>query len=1241
MAFFWAGHKVTVVEESHVGEVMSSFGYTLSPYYIYAPLPLDEGDESTIQLHVLCSVLNQHGYAAYLVDAPQTDGRLWTPVLPPQQMAAHQLAGLVPICIATRSAESEGARPGFQVLFQSEFAQADARWGQKALLKFDMVGPVAGSTISKRLSIGLPWADAHAFTEPANDALRNGALLYSGRLAKLNKPTRPEHKGLRDLTALQDVPPKPADRAQLLQSAETLYAYAKGVVTTEARLCGCKVVYVPNDFTLQTLPTHALDRWNCEISQGNQLLQTTRQDESQASYREHFLAHTALDERLLAAFVDATQQEAARMDAVAAWSTAHARSLEPWLPALPEEKAAKADEFAYKNLSQNYLKWVQRATMREVYADICAEHIAHGHAQATRVHVFAHGHPMAELANALDDLRTSWLQPAAITIHAPYPSPVPEQELGDNVRWVSDDDESYVAEADFSDWCVLLDAGTRLEPNTLLELLLAAAATPTCQIVFGAEDAPSPLGGTVPFFKGTGHVEWLRSTNYLGGVVAIRTSSWLKRANCHRFASVYAVALEETASQGPSALRYVDRVLSHAPATIPVDREQEEFDIAIATLGKCLPGSVVESTPALGCWRVTYPDLCQRVSLVVPTGKQLGYLRSLLGSLTMLAFGSIDEVILVVQAADEGATRQLLESLAGVLPPVPVRLVCTPDGEYKHARALNVGLSTASNELVLVCDDDVEFIEPQCVIALRRLLSQPNVAISAPRQVLQVGSKPILMAGPCISGEGGALVSYLGEQQWLAEKGLFNRLQVAQDVSGVDGSCFMIRKSAALELGGWDEVGPHTFCAVADLGYRLLENNRRLVWTPQATVLHIGGATLRSLRRDKVVEMRLYGQLMSEREYIAKTWTERVVDFGLYSRHLSGKKPYAIDPDLVVDWEPDRKDRPRALAQPISSGSGQYRVIEPLDQLQMKSMAETCVTNLQGKNARRVLTPMDVARAKPDRVIVQHSIADEDLANLRAIRSACPEAFIIQLMDDLTSDLPKSHPNHVQGQREGHVRTMEALALSDRLIVSTQPLADYYQTVCKDVRLVPNSLDTRTWGSFFRSPSQRDRLRVGWAGAAQHLGDLKLIGSVVAELAEEVDWVFMGMCPDDLRPYIKEFHPFVSYKDYASKLASLDLDIALAPLEDNPFNACKSNLRLLEYAAMGWPVVCSDVYPFRTASPPVLSVGTAHADWLRAIRQLMSDRGLRARQGQAMNQWLIENYLLENQTDVWFHAIFD
>ena len=150
-----------------------------------------------------------------------------------------------------------------------------------------------------------------------------------------------------------------------------------------------------------------------------------------------------------------------------------------------------------------------------------------------------------------------------------------------------------------------------------------------------------------------------------------------------------------------------------------------------------------------------------------------------------------------------------------------------------------------------------------------------------------------------------------------------------------------------------------------------------------------------------------------------------------------------------------------------------------------------------------------------------------------------------------------------------------------------------------------------------------------------------LIEEVIAALASEVDFVFMGMCPKEIRPYIKEFHSFVSYKDYPAKLCSLDLDIALAPLEDNPFNACKSNLRLLEYGAMGWPVICSDVYPFRTSSPPVTRVGANTSAWIEAIRNLMTSQSRRAERGLALNQWLHQHYLLEKQTQRWFDAIFD
>ncbi len=75
---------------------------------------------------------------------------------------------------------------------------------------------------------------------------------------------------------------------------------------------------------------------------------------------------------------------------------------------------------------------------------------------------------------------------------------------------------------------------------------------------------------------------------------------------------------------------------------------------------------------------------------------------------------------------------------------------------------------------------------------------------------------------------------------------------------------------------------------------------------------------------------------------------------------------------------------------------------------------------------------------------------------------------------------------------------------------------------------------------------------------------------------------------------------------YPAKLASLKLDLALAPLEHNVFNECKSNLRLLEYGACGFATICTDIVPYQ-GDLPVTRVRNRHKDWADAIRMHLAD----------------------------------
>jgi len=1213
-----------------------------SPYYIHAPQGLDEGATFTAQLHMLCHQLNQAGYPAYLAAAPTVYGMWWTPILTPQTMAAHQMAGLTPISIQLR-AGGDPMLPGLQVRFEpalQDGGSADAY----ARLHFSMPGALATTTESFTLQAALPWFDTALLDLAPNTVVpREGSLVYSGHLPGPQFKLLPEHAALPDVSPFAQRPMGAQERWKLLTEAETLFAYAAGSIVTEARLLGCQVVYVANDHQLQNLPRHPLETWGTKLNASQTPLDP--RNYSPQALREALFALTQDAPALLHRLVEATQAAAAALPSGQAWSPHQLHALEGLLPSTPEGRAARADAQATDKLCERYESWKIKAAPTEIYSDICAELVNSGKVRPPTVHLFGQGRDQSALADTMDELGKSWLPPRRVVIHADMSAPFAPEELGSDVRWMGPGEvwPEPMQGADEDGWVILLDAGTRLEPYTLIELLACAHHQSGARMIYAAHDVALSTDKHLPHFTGGANLEWLRGTNYLGGVVAVRAADWMALPNPGRYASAYRLALRSSALKGAASVHYVDQVLSHGAAQLAPHQEAEEFATAQEEMQRLHPGTKLTASDMLGCWAVQYPDPGTALTLLIPTGKQQGYLRSLLQScIRYYPEGIFEEALLLVQDEDLPSMQLFLQHWPHA-DKLPLRLISTGSGAYNHARSINLGLHAARTELVVVCDDDIEWLDAQALPALRRLFTQESIALAAPRLVLQQDKSPLVVAGPQVAGEGALLQNYVGERQGLAEHGHHNRLQMAQDVAGVHGSCWMARRSAVLAAGALDEICTPTFQPVTDLGYRLQQSGWRLVWTPRANALHAGGVTLKALRRDPAQALALSQAAMEEARHIRNRWLPFAGLHPLYSKHLSGSKPYALDMHLVNRWSQDHQTRPRVLAQPISSGSGQYRVIEPLDALQMRSMAETCVVTppKSGKHGRRTLTPLDVARFKPDRILVQHSISDQDIANLRAIRETHPQAFIVQLMDDLTSDLPASHPNHIFGQREGHTRTVQALQLSDRLIVSTQPLADYYAPYCRDIRLVSNALDPQYWGQLQRTPQPRERLRVGWAGAAQHLGDLRLVERVVQTLADEVDWVFMGMCPDELRPYIKEFHGFVSYKDYPAKLASLDLDIAIAPLENNPFNACKSNLRLLEYGAMGWPVVCSDVYPYQTMNPPVLRVPDDEQAWLAALHHLIGDTTIRHAKGQALHQWQQQHYRVEHHVDAWFHAIFD
>jgi hypothetical protein len=111
---------------------------------------------------------------------------------------------------------------------------------------------------------------------------------------------------------------------------------------------------------------------------------------------------------------------------------------------------------------------------------------------------------------------------------------------------------------------------------------------------------------------------------------------------------------------------------------------------------------------------------------------------------------------------------------------------------------------------------------------------------------------------------------------------------------------------------------------------------------------------------------------------------------------------------------------------------------------------------------------------------------------------------------------------------------------------------------------------------------------------------------------------------------------------YPQKLASLDLDLAIAPLENNQFNDCKSNLRLLEYGACGYPVICSNSRAFTDSGLPVEIIKNRYKDWIDSIRAHISEinhlpqKGIQLKE-QVTNKWMLEKESLKNWQSKWLN----
>jgi glycosyltransferase involved in cell wall biosynthesis len=193
------------------------------------------------------------------------------------------------------------------------------------------------------------------------------------------------------------------------------------------------------------------------------------------------------------------------------------------------------------------------------------------------------------------------------------------------------------------------------------------------------------------------------------------------------------------------------------------------------------------------------------------------------------------------------------------------------------------------------------------------------------------------------------------------------------------------------------------------------------------------------------------------------------------------------------------------------------------------------------------------------------------------------------------------------------------------------------------VHVLPNSIDFELWDAPVEIP-QKKSVRIGWAGAQTHEEDVKFVLPAIKQVLKKhrnVKFYFIGGVPDCI---MKETHKRIIKKfgwydilDYPKRLRQWNFDICIAPLVDNAFNRAKSNLRWLEYSALGIPCVAGNVEPYRKSishgKTGMLAYETE--EWVDCLSKLIKDTELRHKIGKAARRKVKSAYNMQKNVSMW------
>jgi GT2 family glycosyltransferase len=381
-----------------------------------------------------------------------------------------------------------------------------------------------------------------------------------------------------------------------------------------------------------------------------------------------------------------------------------------------------------------------------------------------------------------------------------------------------------------------LDHDDLLHPEALATM--AEKLREGFDVVYSDEDKLDDKKGTLvePFFKPEWSPEYFRGTMYVGHLLCVRRELASRVRFNREFDGVQDFDFMLRVSETGAHIGHIARVLYHwrkVPGSI-ADASDAKPHVAMlqrkavnAQLERLRlpagaePGATPHRLKIVPAPRKSFP----KISIIIPTKDSPDLLSRCLNSLYENTAYPSFEVILI----DNDTTNT--EALEAMRAHPVIRLYMS--NPFNFSRANNLAAQHATGEYLVFLNNDTEITAARWLDHLLYYTEQPNVGAAGALLLQENGA---VQHGGVVLGIRGT-ADHVMRGFTAKSDGYAGSLSCAREVSAVTAACMMMRKSTFQDLQGFNE---HFFTIYQDLDLclRLRERGLRIIWTPQAMLLH-------------------------------------------------------------------------------------------------------------------------------------------------------------------------------------------------------------------------------------------------------------------------------------------------------------------------------------------------------------------------------------------------------------------